>query len=82
MNRRKFLKSSAAIATISMASTSKVSQAQQMKNMMVRKSEGWNNIILLTNGTGWAGIDKTAEDLKNGTYCIDAMIEGIKLVDA
>jgi N4-(beta-N-acetylglucosaminyl)-L-asparaginase len=65
-----------------MASTSKVSQAQQMKNMMVRKSEGWNNMILLTNGTGWAGIDKTAEDLKNGTYGIDAMIEGIKLVEA
>lgn len=75
MNRRKFLQSSAALATVSMASNGVFAQAQQRNN----NSE--DNMILLTNGTGWAGVDKTASELEKGTYGIDALIAGIRMVE-
>ena len=76
MKRRNFLKSSAALATVSMANSGIFAGAQQTSN----NSE--DNMILLTNGTGWAGIDKTASELEKGTYGIDAMIAGIRMVEA
>jgi len=39
-------------------------------------------MILLSNATGWPGIKTTANHLQDGMYGIDAMIEGINLVEA
>ena len=39
-------------------------------------------MILLSNETGWPGIETTADHLKEGMYGIDAMIEGINKVEA
>jgi len=71
LNRRLFLKSSAAAAAFSMAGSRAMAQTNKEDNM-----------ILLTNGTGWAGIEATANHLKAGMYGIDAMIEGINKVEA
>lgn len=39
-------------------------------------------MILLSNATGWPGIETSVKHLKEGMYGIDAMIEGINLVEA
>ncbi len=39
-------------------------------------------MILIANSTAWPGINLTAEELKRKSYGIDAMIEGINLVEA
>ena len=75
MNRRKFLLSSAALATIGMTSGSL--NAQTMRN-----NELDENMILLSNATGWPGIETSANLLSEGAYGIDAMIEGINMVEA
>ncbi|MBL4603510.1 MAG: isoaspartyl peptidase/L-asparaginase [Emcibacteraceae bacterium] len=63
--------SSAALASMAMTSNKTMSQTTKEDNM-----------ILLSNATGWPGIETTADHLKNGMYGIDAMIEGINKVEA
>jgi N4-(beta-N-acetylglucosaminyl)-L-asparaginase len=72
MNRRKFLMASAALAAIPMTINKGFTQS-------TRKED---NMILLSNATGWPGIEDTANHLKDGMYGIDAMIEGINKVEA
>ncbi len=76
MDRRKFLMSSAALATTTMGG------AKAMSQVIRSSTNKENNMILLANATGWPGINVAADKLKEGLYGIDAMIEGINLVEA
>ena len=38
-------------------------------------------MILIANSTAWPGINKTAEELTNGSHGLDAMISGINMVE-
>ena len=79
MNRRKFLKSTAAITTVSMVGGNAF--AQNPQKLKMDKNIG-KDMILLANETAWPGIKHTADKLKSGTYGIDAMVEGINFVEA
>lgn len=70
MDRRDFIKTSAAAAALSMAASKATAQQKD------------DDMILLTNVTGAPGIDTTVGHLKDGMYGIDAMIEGINKVEA
>jgi hypothetical protein len=70
MDRRDFIKSSAAAAAITMTATNTFEQSKNKED----------NMILLTNVTGEPGIDTTVNHLKEGMYGIDAMVEGINKV--
>jgi len=72
MDRRDFIKSSAAAAAITMTATNTFAQSKNKED----------NMILLTNVTGEPGIDTTVNHLKEGMYGIDAMVEGINKVEA
>ncbi|MDG1438339.1 MAG: isoaspartyl peptidase/L-asparaginase [Emcibacteraceae bacterium] len=72
MDRRGFMKSSAAAAAITMTATKSFAQSKNKED----------NMILLTNATGEPGIETTVNHLKEGMYGIDAMIEGINKVEA
>lgn len=72
MDRRDFIKTSAAAAALSMTANKSFAQSKSKEDDM----------ILLTNVTGEPGIDTTVEHLKEGAYGLDAMIEGINKVEA
>ncbi|MDB4044192.1 isoaspartyl peptidase/L-asparaginase [Emcibacteraceae bacterium] len=73
MDRRNFLKSTAALTSYGLTSQKTVGKTLNMKE---------DNMILLSNVTGWPGIETAASHLKEGMYGIDAMIEGINKVEA
>ena len=72
MDRRDFIKTTAAAAALSMSANKSLAQSNRKDDEM----------ILLTNVTGEPGIETTAEHLTDGMYGLDAMIEGINKVEA